>query len=152
MLLWPLVIVKSLNNNMSMVLFQNTVQNKPIQKYTSKIAYFFNGHGLRCQKYFHIPKQKYFAISSLPKQNKSIQLLVQLSGVIRICQVEVSTIWEAVVKGAQCYGNCTLPRACLESQAFMVGELIYAWKKVRLKSHLGSNLTFFPGSNLKISH
>ena len=42
-----------------------------------------------------------------------------------------------------------------------VGELIYAWKKVRLKSRLGSNLTFFPGSvnldfftgsNLKISY
>ena len=26
------------------------------------------------------------------------------------------------------------------------GELIYAWKKVRLKSRLGSILTFFPGS------
>ena len=41
-----------------------------------------------------------------------------------------------------------------------LGELIYAWKKVRLKSRLGSNLTFFtgsvnlhflPGSNLEIS-
>ena len=28
----------------------------------------------------------------------------------------------------------------------IIGELIYAWKKVRLKSRLGSNLTFSPGS------
>ena len=27
-----------------------------------------------------------------------------------------------------------------------IGELIYAWKKVRLISRLGSNLAFFPGS------
>jgi hypothetical protein len=26
------------------------------------------------------------------------------------------------------------------------GELIYSWKKVRLKSWLESNLTFYPGS------
>ena len=39
-----------------------------------------------------------------------------------------------------------VPSTIKTNELMLLGELIYAWKKVRLRSRLGSNLTFFPGS------